>query len=70
LDCWALRFIDNAAHLGGLCGGLALGWFFRPADRDTVVKAIMAKMSLIGVVVLLLLGVVAALAVKKITGYW
>jgi membrane associated rhomboid family serine protease len=61
-----LAFIDNAAHLGGLCGGVLMGWaLLRPFDRHFKKQRFDRLLTALGVVALLLLGLVAATAVLK-----
>jgi membrane associated rhomboid family serine protease len=63
-------FIDNAAHLGGLCAGLALGWLFRPRSEDVWVQKLIQRVSALSVLALTILGGFAVLAITKIMGYW
>lgn len=66
---WGLvgfAFIDNAAHLGGLCGGLLIGWvLLRPFGKHFERQKFARQAARLGVITLLLLGLVAATAVWK-----
>jgi membrane associated rhomboid family serine protease len=66
---WGLvgfAFIDNAAHLGGLCGGLSLGWaLLMPFDKHYTKQKFERRLSAIAKVVLFFLGLVCATAVWK-----
>lgn len=66
-------FIDNAAHLGGLCGGLLLGWLLpRPynqkSDEGNPPERSGRLVAAIGVAALIILGLGAAMAIVKILG--
>jgi rhomboid protease GluP len=59
-------FIDNAAHFGGLCGGLLLGFvLLRRFDKQFEQQKLDRRLAALGVLSLLLLGLVAATAVWK-----
>ena len=58
-------FIDNAAHFGGLFGGLLLGWFLLPRNAQRALeREKLFKFG--GVAALLVLCLVATFAVRRI----
>jgi membrane associated rhomboid family serine protease len=62
-------FIDNAAHLGGLCGGLLLGWLLlRPYNQVPDKKKIERQLSILGLTALGILALIALMAIIKIWG--
>lgn len=64
LGLLGFAFIDNAAHLGGLCGGLLLGWvLFR--DSGHTVKAKDKLLTSLGFMALLALSAIGATAAYK-----
>ena len=59
-----LAFIDNAAHFGGLVGGLLLGWFFLRREQGSREKLLQFG----GIAALVVLGFIAAFAVYRLLG--
>ena len=64
---FGFAFIDNAAHLGGLCGGLLLGWMLlgqynQKSNKEKVGKRMVA----LGAAALVILGLAASIAIFKI----
>jgi membrane associated rhomboid family serine protease len=57
-------FVDNAAHLGGILGGLVLGWIFlrRMSKGDQGIKR---RLPLMGVISLVLIGLIALIAIRQ-----
>ena len=62
---FGFEFIDNAAHLGGLVGGLLLGWFLLRNNGERI-KGHEKLLKFASIAALLALGVVAATAVYHI----
>ena len=63
---FGFAFIDNAAHVGGLCGGLILGWLLlKPYNQVSDKKKIE---SILGLTALGILGLIAFMAIIKIWG--
>ena len=57
-------FIDNAAHFGGLCGGLLLGWaLLRGSDKPFGNEKFEKRVAFLGVMALVVLGLGAVAAV-------
>lgn len=67
---FGFAFIDNAAHLGGLCGGLALAWLFKARSPNSLSEKLKARSSMLSIAALVLLGVISAIAALKILEYW
>jgi membrane associated rhomboid family serine protease len=63
-------FIDNAAHLGGLCAGLAIAWVFRPDKEKGGSRRAIANISVISILALIVLGVISGVAVMKIVAFF
>jgi rhomboid protease GluP len=64
---FGFAFIDNAAHFGGLCGGLLLGWLLlRPYNQKPNEKKTARQATTLGIVALLILGLAALMAIYKI----
>jgi membrane associated rhomboid family serine protease len=64
LGLFGFAFIDNAGHLGGLVGGVLLGWFFL-RKNERLVKKNAKMLELGGLAALLVLGLVTAFAVHR-----
>ncbi len=63
---FGFAFIDNAAHFGGLCGGLLLGWLLlRPYNQKPNEKKMERQVTTLGIVALLILGLAALMAMYK-----
>ncbi len=60
LGLFGFAFIDNAAHCGGLGGGLALGWLFLRGTRKE------KTLQIAGVASALALGLTAAIAIHRL----
>ena len=61
---FGFAFIDNAAHLGGLVGGLLLGWVLFRRDGQPI-KAHEKLLKFASIAALLALGFIAAFAVYR-----
>jgi membrane associated rhomboid family serine protease len=60
-------FIDNAAHLGGLCGGLLLGWaLLRGSDKPFGNEKFEKRVAFLGAMALVVLGLGVVAAVWQI----
>jgi hypothetical protein len=58
-------FIDNAAHLGGLCGGFMAGWFFLKRRQSVTSEPKTNSATFFGISGLLGLGLVASIALYE-----
>jgi membrane associated rhomboid family serine protease len=68
LGLFGFAFIDNAAHLGGLCGGALLGLLFlRPAgdDRRRKAESLLTPLAVASLVLLALIAVVGVWQILK-----
>lgn len=61
---FGFAFIDNAAHLGGLVGGLLLGWFLLRRNGERM-KAHERLLKFAAPAAVLTLGAIAAIAVLR-----
>lgn len=64
LGLLGFAFIDNAAHLGGLCGGLLIGWVLFRHSGDGV-KSKEKLFTSLGFIALLAVGAIAVTAAYK-----
>ena len=63
---FGFAFIDNAAHLGGLCGGLLFGWLLlRPYNQKSDNQKAGWQVAILGTASLVVLGLVAFMAIFK-----
>lgn len=62
-------FVDNAAHLGGLCGGLLLGWLLlRPYNQESDARRTEGQLTIVGITALVIVALIALMAIVKIWG--
>lgn len=66
LGLFGFAFIDNAAHLGGLCGGAMTGWVFlrRAATKEGAARR--RRVQLMGILSLVAIGIIALTAIYHI----